>query len=184
MFYLFLVEYLLTFDCDNQNLPTKSRPQEVSEWIKSKKKYVVPLIKPSTYGTRFMEWWVGMQPSWRASQGSKGLLDLTCETPKAETWQVLNKGGTAGIYVVVMGLSWWIKGQQNKCDANAWAAVDDVSWVIQQMTDGVGSHTLAIQKRRREDEGEDKVDEAQPKRKYGYVIFIVTIFHLSLILVF
>ena len=63
-------------------------------------------------------------------------------------WQALKKGGTSGIYVVVMGLLWWIKGQQNECDTNAWAVVDDLSWVIQEMSDGLNSLASTAQKRR------------------------------------
>jgi hypothetical protein len=86
-----------------------------------------------------------MQPSWRLFQGLDGLLDLVRETPKAETWQGLKKGGMAGIYIVVMGLSWWIKAQQNKPDPNAWAAVDDLSWVVQQMSNTPDTLTLEKQ---------------------------------------
>ena len=47
-------------------------------------------------------------------------------------WQALRKGGTVGIYVVVVGLSWWIKTQA-ECDTNAWSTVEDILWVIQEM---------------------------------------------------
>jgi hypothetical protein len=74
-----------------------------------------------------------MQPSWR----NEGDL-LVCETPKGEKWQVLRKGGASGIYTIVMGLLWWIKAQCADSavhDINAWAAVSDLLWVIQQMKD-------------------------------------------------
>jgi len=68
-----------------------------------------------------------MQPSWRKN------VNIGHETPRGESWDTLRKGGTAGIYVVVMGLSWWIKAQGVERDAEAWLAVDDVSWVIEEM---------------------------------------------------
>ena len=43
------------------------------------------------------------------------------------------KGGSAGIYMVVIGLSWWNKAQDMKCDADTWIMVDDLKWVIHQM---------------------------------------------------
>ena len=54
------------------------------------------------YGKRFMDWWRLMQPSWRTD--GDGVSPIR-KTPCDETWQVLRKGGTSGIYVVVMGLS-------------------------------------------------------------------------------
>ena len=88
----------------------------------------------------------------------------------------LRKGGTAGIYVVVMGLSWWIKAQRNQCDANAWAAVDDLSWVIQQMSNASDSASSSLQKRCREDEGNGEEVEEQPKEKRRYVPLWMVVF--------
>jgi len=80
----------------------------------------VPFINPSAYGVCFTEWWGGMQPAWRLFQSADGPLNLVRDPPKDKSWTGLRKGGTAGIYVVVMGLLWWIKAQQNKGDVNAW----------------------------------------------------------------
>ena len=114
-----------------------------------------------------MQWWGMMQPSWWLFQGLDGPLDLVQETPKAETWQGLKKGGMAGIYIVVMGLSWWVKVQQNKPDPNAWAAVNDLSWVVQQMSNT--PDTLTLKKRRCEPESEGKEDNEQSEHKRQYV---------------
>ena len=100
------------------------------DWIKSKKKDIVPFINLTAYGVCFTEWWGRMQPSWRLFQEPDCPLDLIRETPETKTWQGLKKGGIAGIYIAVMGLSWWIKAQRNKLDPNAWAAVDNLSWVV------------------------------------------------------
>lgn len=153
-------------------MSTKSRPQEVSDWIKSKKKDIVPSINPDVYGARFMEWWGGLQPSWRQFKGGNSLLHLVRETPKAETWQALKKGGTSGIYVVVMALSWWIKGQRNERDANAWAVVDDLSWVIQQMSDGHDSLASTVQKRPHDHGCQGNEVEDQPLQKRRYAFFL------------
>ena len=72
-----------------------------------------------------------LQPPW---QKDKDLLLVHFhDILSNETWQVLWKGGTVGIYVVIVGLSWWIKAQQPKHDDDAWCTIDDLSWVIQQM---------------------------------------------------
>ena len=41
--------------------------------------------------------------------------------PQDESWQTLKKGGTAGIYVIVIGLSWWVKAQHTEHDADVWS---------------------------------------------------------------
>ena len=110
----------------------KLRPQEVTNWIKSKKKDVVPSFKLATYGKAFKEWWITMQPSWRTEGGL-----LICDVPEDETWQMLRKGGTSSIYIVIVGLSWWVKAQLAEQDTDAWTLVNDLSWVLQQMEESL-----------------------------------------------
>jgi hypothetical protein len=135
----------------------------------------VPFVNPSAYGVRFTEWWGGMQPVWRLFQSADGPLSLVRDPPKDETWTGLRKGGTAGIYVVVMGLSWWIKAQRNKGDVNAWAAVDDLSWVLQQMSIPSESISSSPKKRSDEDGGSDEEVEGQPKEKRRYVLSLIVV---------
>jgi hypothetical protein len=101
------------------------------------------------YGPKFMKWWKGLQPSWRA----QGDGFLGCNVPRGENWPLLRKGGTAGIYTVVIGLSWWIKAQAMQRDADSWIIVNDLTWVIQQMY-VTGSSSSARPKRDREEDGD------------------------------
>ena len=110
----------------------KLRPQELANWIKSKKKDVVPSFQLETYGKAFKAWWMMMQPSWRTEGGL-----LIRDVPEDETWQTLRKGGTSGIYIVIVGLSWWVKAQLAEQDTDAWSLVDDLAWVLQQMKEGL-----------------------------------------------
>ena len=78
------------------------RPDVVSAWIKSKKKTSPPEIDVEEFASSFMAWWIALQPGWRlADDGS-----FKYEMPKDEDWCVLRKGGSAGLYVVVVALSW------------------------------------------------------------------------------
>ena len=86
---------------------------------------------------------------------------LIRSAPQGESWEGLRKGGTAGIYVVIMGLSWWIKLQLMERDPHAWTAVDDVAWVIQQMTIGASGSTMKTRKRSLE--GKEKDDHARKR---------------------
>ena len=90
-----------------------------------------------------------MQPSWRV----EGEL-LIHEVPEDETWQTLRKGGTSGIYIVIVGLSWWVKAQLAGRDTDAWTLVDDLSWVLQQMKKSFA--VLIPQKRAHDGDVDDK----------------------------
>lgn len=148
-----------------QNLPTKHRPVQVSQWIRSKKKDVTFVVNPHVYGKQFMQWWRTMQPSWR-SEGVEN--SLVRKTPEGENWETLRKGGTAGIYVVLMGLSWWVKAQHVVPDIDAWASVDDLLWVIEQMKKGMAVPVRLSVKRPREESEDDGDGEgvAQLRKRY------------------
>jgi hypothetical protein len=104
-------------------------------WIKSRidKKDVAPRVQPVEYGKSFMKWWTALQPSWRRSMVG-GTLTLAKDIPDDEKWGGLMKGGTAGIYTVVVALSWWIKAIGTIADGgDASVAVRDVTWVLDQV---------------------------------------------------
>ena len=125
---------------------------------------MVPSVAPTQFGSRFSEWWMSMQPGWRKDGGrSITTLVLFRDTPLGETWQGLKKGGTAGIYVIVLALSWWIKAQLTECNPMVWSAVEDVSWVVQQMKNNMVSH-VPSKKRARDDDGEEKTEGQLRKR--------------------
>jgi hypothetical protein len=130
------------------------RPQQITNWIKSKKKDVVPSFKRGTFAKAFKEWWMMMQPSWR-TEGNLLIRDV----PEDETWQALRKGGTSGIYIVIVGLSWWVKAQLAEKDTDAWMLVDDLSWVLQQMKESLA---VRIPQKRAHD---GVVDEEQTLRR-------------------
>ena len=92
-----------------------------------------------------MAWWIALQPAWRvADDGS-----FNYEVPKGEDWCTLHKGGKAGLYTVVVALSWWIRALTPEISAFcAWKAVKDVQWVINKIAMKCVS---AGKKRQRED---------------------------------
>jgi hypothetical protein len=104
---------------------------EMKAWIKARvdKKDVAPDVQPEEYGKSFMKWWTVLQPSWRKMDDGR----LTKDTPDGEKWGGLLKGGTAGIYTVVVALSWWIKALGTVAEGGeAFLAVRDVAWVLEQ----------------------------------------------------
>jgi len=101
-----------------------------------------------------------MQPTWRTRV--KGTLKR--DAPAHEDWLALKKGGTAGIYVVVMGLSWWIMAQTTARKADAWSAVADLSWTIRQMKEIDLLATDHPKRGRNEDE-----EEHRPRKRCAIV---------------
>ena len=87
-----------------QNLPTTSRPDEVAVWIRSRKKDSVPKVDADEFGSSFMAWWIAIKPDWRLSDDATFIYDV----PNGEDWRQLHKGGSAGLYTVVVALSWWV----------------------------------------------------------------------------
>ena len=130
----------------------------------------MPPVTPAQFGDRFTKWWTMLQPGWRKDDvRSLVTLVLFRDVPEGENWQGLRKGGMAGIYVVVMALSWWIKAQQTERDAEAWSSVDDLLWVLQQMNQTTVSRTMvsrtpAPKKRARDEGGRDKGEAQRRKR--------------------
>lgn len=115
-----------------------------------------------------------MQPSWRVANGAEEAEQLSRDTPAQETWQSLKKGGTAGIYVVIVGLSWWVAAQNLERDENLWAVVDDVSWILQEITKVMLPSTSSNKRTRDSDEN----DESGGKRKKRYAsTFMSEVYH-------
>ena len=113
-------------------MPTDSRPQEVASWIKRhlKKKHEAVSVLPDEYGPCFIAWWRSIQPSWRTLPDGGYAKAI----PDDENWASLGKGGSAGLYIVVMALSWWIRALDlTGVNSTAWDVVDDVLWVVQQI---------------------------------------------------
>lgn len=121
--------------------------------MKIKKKDSVPSITPGRYGPLMMEWWKGLQPPWRTDDN--GILSRN--TPTEENWLSLRKGGSAGIYTVVIGLSWWIKAQDTKSDADSWIMVDDLKWVIHQMYETDSSYPTGAKRAFKDNEENQSV---------------------------
>ncbi|KAF8202531.1 hypothetical protein BJ912DRAFT_920884 [Pholiota molesta] len=147
----------------HQKLPTTSRPDELAAWIKSKKKDIIPTISLASYGSGFQKWWVAMQPQWRIQgDGCSLSKDLHAE----ETWQMLRKGGTAGIYIIVIGLSWWLRqaADNDNSLSDAWIVINDLSWVLQQMNEQPNEQLASVSNKRRHDQISGEAGGRKPKR--------------------
>ncbi|KAF8872319.1 hypothetical protein CPB84DRAFT_1753656 [Gymnopilus junonius] len=128
-----LVVSLLKFEMENKvtgNLPTTSRPEVIAAWIKSKKKDVMPKINADEYGSSFTAWWIAIQPKWRLADDSSFVYSM----PASEDWCFLHKGGSSGLYIVVIALSWWVKALTlGESQIRVSTAIHNITWVINQI---------------------------------------------------
>lgn len=79
-----------------------------------------------------MAWWIALQPDWRVKDDGS----FSYEAPKDEDWGVLHKGGKAGLFMVVVALSWWVRAliPNDPGSFRVWTAVRDVQWVMDQIS--------------------------------------------------
>jgi len=101
---------------------------EVAQWIKRhiNKKHE-PVTVSADFPSRFVAWWNAIQPLWRIKPDGS----LSREAPAGETWTSLKRGGSVGLYVIVMALSWWIcKLEAVSDELQAWSIVDDITWLL------------------------------------------------------
>ena len=141
-------------------------PEEVYQWIKSKKKTSPLEIDINEFASSFMAWWIALQPGWRLADDGA----FNYEVPNNEDWRVLHKGGSAGLYIVVVALSWWVRAlTPDSPSFHAWTAVHDVQWVINQITKKL---TSARKKRQLEDSDESgKAKKYVPTLLNGHILY-------------
>ena len=122
-----------------------------------------PKVDADAYGSSFMAWWIAIQPSWRLTRNTTFVYDL----PSDEEWHVLHKGGSAGLYVVVVALLWWIRVlPAEPLSFHAWSAMRDVQWVIDQICKKLLSNS------KRTKQGHDGTTPLSKAKRY--VVALVT----------
>jgi hypothetical protein len=91
---------------------------------------VVPVVKATEFAVEWREWWDTLQPSWRV--GGSGTSQRDC--PANADWKVLQRGGSNGIFIILMCLSWWSKvATSPKLREVFDTAVEDVVWVFEHV---------------------------------------------------
>ena len=79
----------------------------------------------------FQAWWGNLQPDWRKSEQ----WPLNQETIDGD-WGAIDRGGPNGIFMVLMGLAFWLdaKHRKKKSDKLLNEYLVDVHWVLQNIT--------------------------------------------------
>ncbi|KIL53788.1 hypothetical protein M378DRAFT_93542 [Amanita muscaria Koide BX008] len=150
---------VILLDFSVQRLPTASRPEEVQWWIKRKRliSHLPPVEKPSEFGATWKLWWVKMPPAWREGE----LLVKTL--PTDVDWEPILRGGSNGLSIVVMALSWWVHamGSTNQHDLELSAAINDVTWVLSKLVVMLLPASVEAGKKH----SRDVIPEEEPKSK-------------------
>jgi hypothetical protein len=112
-------------------LNAKGRPEEVKFWNgRGKKLTIIPEFKVSEFAAVWQSWWQSLQPSWHIQDG----LLLSNAVPADEEWSSLCRGGSNGLFIVLMCLSWWMSKPMSSEELVTFqVAKADVLWVLQQM---------------------------------------------------
>jgi hypothetical protein len=65
---------------------------------------------------------------------------MSREVPNNEGWQGLSRGGSHGLFVVIMCLSWWVTHVQAESDLKVFeSSMENVMWVLKRVTESVSS---------------------------------------------
>lgn len=138
-------------------LTTAGRPSQVSWWVSRGRDFSKPpdasrLGKPSEFGALWRGWWIKMQPSWRGTEWPLSRAGLSL----SESWPETLKGGRNGMEAVLITLSWWCSVVKSESQRREWdSAVEDVSWVLEQMVRYMKTSPAAGEKRPAESEPAD-----------------------------
>ena len=115
-----------------QKLATNSWLDLVTPWIRwhANKKHEPVDVEQNNFSPQFCAWWTTIQPTWHILPGGQ----YSRVVPDNETWASLWKGGSAGLFVIVMALSWWVWAAEDVVDQlDLCSILGDLQWVIQQV---------------------------------------------------
>lgn len=141
-----------------------NRPSEIALWQKNGQKYaILPKIEDlSQYRLSWQSWWWSLQPKWQQlSDGtvSRDVPDMV------EQWEGLCQGGSNGLFMVVLALAWWATELSEGSDDNElFAAIDDITWVMQCMASLLNAGREAGGVKRARVDDADSSDEVAAKR--------------------
>jgi hypothetical protein len=156
-----------------QRLPTTSRPEEVQWWIKRKRavSLLPPVKKPSEFGAMWMLWWVKMQPTWRGGESLVKTLPIDAD------WEPILRGGSNGLSMVLVALSWWVHamGLNGEQDLKLSMAIEDVKWVLSELVAMLS--TVSMNTGKKHSREETAQEELVSKRCVKFVLFPIVIYN-------
>ena len=125
----------------NSKLPVAKRPRPIISWSHRKKQVLSdpPSFDIDTFANQMREWWTSLMPGWRLPPAGCDTAEtkwpLRRAVPDDEPWLKVRKSGPGGIFLVLLGLSWWrlrsVHGQSSRREYAS--VVEDVAWVLKEV---------------------------------------------------
>jgi hypothetical protein len=127
--------------------------------------------KPSEFGAMWMLWWVKMQPTWRGGES------LVKTLPTEANWEPILRGGSNGLSMVVMALSWWVHamGLNGQQDLELLVAINDVKWALSELV--VMLSTASTNTRKKHSREETMQEELVSKRCVRFSLYSIVIYN-------
>ncbi|KAJ7681051.1 hypothetical protein DFH06DRAFT_948515, partial [Mycena polygramma] len=115
------------FVCGTKPHSPTLRPKVISGWVRSARTSQ-PQVSLLTFPKEWWSWWKDINPKWQLSGG-----ELVRDG--GGSWDALICPGQNGFLNVLVCLKWWRVALGTSGDRTDWLrAVDDVKWVLEQMT--------------------------------------------------
>ncbi|THH18697.1 hypothetical protein EUX98_g8915 [Antrodiella citrinella] len=131
-------EERLSFPGSSSRMTTEHRPYEIFEWMQKGRPLDAMPVMPDKSIQMFKAWWFVLQPEWRQGDGTPGnTWPISDDLPDAvNDWGSLRHGGSNGVFLSLIALSWWYKTALDKdpSDADSRSAVVGPMQAIQDMT--------------------------------------------------
>ncbi len=129
----------LTLECEDEGRGAKlraaSRPKPLSSWVRA------PFAVNTTphpfdveeFSGILRDWWTSLMPKWRIPVGRDWALGR--DVPTGEKWTEVRKVGPGGVFVVLLGLSWWrSESAPSSADRRKYySMLEDVAWVLREI---------------------------------------------------
>lgn len=114
------------------------------------------------FGEVWRAWWLDIQPAGRGLDESGRLVQTG-----VFDWKRVDKPGTNGLFLILVGLVWWKMRLGINVDVSGWeGAVAEVAWVLDQLAKDVPSQVTQFVKRKA-----ISSDDEPSNKKSRYVSF-------------
>lgn len=112
-------------------LSLRTSPKEVVSW--GHQRDSIPSITDvQQFQEKWITWWGSCQPKWRAVE----TWPFSRDGAEDKDWARLNVTGPHGLFAIVMSTSWWAASTNQGSHSPVFdAAVTDLRWVIEQLTE-------------------------------------------------
>lgn len=125
----------VSFQQHCNRLNKDKRPELITLWMGAGRRYdrggkFPTRARATAHAASLVAWWFDLQPAWRKPRGTFPMV----RSGPADSWNSLCRGGSNGIFLFIVALSWL----PPKCPFNDPAVadlLDDVAWAMRRMVE-------------------------------------------------